>query len=219
MKKLVRGIIDFRKNMSDEYKQTFTRLALGQSPDALFVTCSDSRVAPNVFASTDPGDLLVLRNVGNFIPPCCPTEDGHAQGCESAAAAIEFAVLNLTVSSIIVCGHSECGAMQSIIQNYKGVSSPNLKAWLQYGEPALAKLQQVNKPDMLAHNILSQLNVLEQINHLKSYPIIEERIQQNKLKIYGWWFDIATTNVYSYNEELKEFIILDEQEANRLTQI
>lgn len=217
MRKLVNGIIEFRNNVSPEYRETFARLALGQSPDALLVTCSDSRVAPNLFASTDPGDLFVLRNVGNLIPPC-NHRHGHAEGCESAAAAIEFAALNLNVSSIIVCGHSECGAMQTILNNYKNVSSPNLRAWLQYGEGALHKLNNVTKTKLLPHNILSQLNVLEQIQHLLSYPVIRERVTTNKLKIYGWWFDIATTDVYSYNEEIKEFVVFDEREANRIIQ-
>lgn len=217
MKKLVRGIIDFKKNVSPEYRATFAHLALGQSPDALFVTCSDSRVAPNLFASTDPGDLFVLRNVGNLIPPCSH-KHGHAQGCESAAAAIEFAVLNLKVSSIIVCGHSECGAMQNILQNCQNVTSPNLRAWLQHGESALHKMRKVTNTNLLPHNYLSQLNVLEQIGHLRSYPIIEERVISNQLKIYGWWFDIATTDVYSYNEEKKEFVVFDDEEAKRIIQ-
>ncbi|MES2614696.1 MAG: carbonic anhydrase [Bdellovibrionota bacterium] len=220
MRKLINGIIDFKKNVSPEHKEVFARLAIGQSPDAFFVCCSDSRVAPNVFASTDPGDLFVLRNVGNLIPPCSH-QYGHADGCESAAAAIEFAVLNLKVSSIIICGHSECGAMQNIINNCTHVTSPNLRAWLQYGNPALFKMNQElkNKKSSLApHNFLSQLNVLAQIEHLRSYPIIQERLASKALKLYGWWFDIATTNVYSFNDEIEEFVVFDEKEAHRIIQ-
>lgn len=109
MKKLIRGIIDFRKNMRPSCKETFAQLALGQRPDTLFIACSDSRVVPNLFASSDPGDLFVIRNVGNFIPPC--GEQGRSASDESEAAAIEFALLTLPVTEIIVCGHSECGAM------------------------------------------------------------------------------------------------------------
>lgn len=215
MKKLINGILDFKQKMSQEYKETFARLALGQAPDALFVTCSDSRVAPNLFASTDPGDLFVLRNVGNLIPPCCATE-GRAAGCESAAATVEFAVINLNVSSIIVCGHSECGAMQSLVQDCKNVTSPNLKAWLQHGQVAKEKLAQAPKSNLKPYNKLSQLNVLEQLNHLRSYPEISKRIEEGKLKIYGWWFDIATTEIYSYNEEKNQFVLLDDTEAERI---
>jgi carbonic anhydrase len=211
MKKLIKGIIDFKKNATSEYKQNFSKLALGQSPDALLVTCSDSRVAPNVFASTNPGDLFVVRNVGNLIPPSCNYNSGHSQGCESAAAAIEYALLNLNVSNIIICGHSECGAMQSIMCNCSNISSPNLKEWLKFGFLAKEKLNQNLDSKIAPHNQLSKLNVLEQLNHLKSYPIIQERINENKLKIHGWWFDIAAMDVYYYNKENKDYSIIDEK--------
>src|SRR5579864_5678527 len=133
MKKLVKGIIDFQKNVRPNYRETFARLALGQSPDTLFIACSDSRVAPNVFASTDPGDMFVIRNVGNIVPPC-GGDHGLSSADESEAAAIEFAVLNLKVTDVIVCGHSECGAMQALLNGREKVNSPNLKAWLRHGE-------------------------------------------------------------------------------------
>src|SRR5262245_64200108 len=101
MKKLVKGIIEFRKNVLPSYREKFAQLALGQSPDALFVACSDSRVVPNLFASTDPGDLFVVRNVGNMIP-ASHGDCGHSSADESEAAAIEFALLNLNVSDIVI---------------------------------------------------------------------------------------------------------------------
>ncbi|APJ03694.1 carbonic anhydrase [Silvanigrella aquatica] len=219
MKKLIHGIIDFRKNVIEGYRETFARLALGQSPDALFIACSDSRVVPNLFASTDPGDLFVVRNVGNMIPPC--SRNGYSVGDESEAAAIEFSLLTLNVSSIIICGHSECGAMQGILANRNAISSPNLRSWLQYGESALKKLQsgyEIN-PGLQPHNQLSQINVVEQKKHLESYPLVQEFIRDHKLKIYCWWFDIATADVYSFNEQEGRFKILDDAEAERLLAI
>lgn len=216
MKKLIHGIIDFRRNILNGYRETFAKLALGQSPDALFIACSDSRVAANLFASTDPGDLFVIRNVGNMIPPS--SSSGISIGDESEAAAIEYALENLKVSSIIICGHSECGAMQSILNNRQSISLPNLKSWLQYGESALNKLKngvEINK-GLLPHNQLSQINVLEQKIHLESYPIVQKLIGANKLKIYCWWFDIATADVYSFNELERLFKILDDEEAEKL---
>src|SRR4051812_40742074 len=109
MKKLIGGILEYRKRLNPELRETFARLALGQAPNALYIGCSDSRVSVNVFASTEPGDLFVIRNVGNLIPPCGP--DGVSSADESEAAAVEFAILNLQVTDVIVCGHSECGAM------------------------------------------------------------------------------------------------------------
>lgn len=132
MKKLIKGIVDFRTKLQPSYKETFARLALGQSPDALFIGCSDSRVAVNVFASTDPGDLFVVRNVGNLVPPC--GSDGQSTADESEAAAIEFALDTLNVSYIIICGHSECGAMQALANGRSKVKSQNLRSWLRHGE-------------------------------------------------------------------------------------
>src|SRR4051812_40341649 len=114
MKKLRQGIVDFRKSRRPEYAATFARLALGQAPDALFVACSDSRVVPNLFASTEPGDLFVLRNVGNIVAPC--GAHGASESDESEGAALEFAILSLKVNDVIVCGHSECGAMRALTE-------------------------------------------------------------------------------------------------------
>ncbi|BBH53112.1 carbonic anhydrase [Fluviispira sanaruensis] len=216
MKKLINGITEFRKKVLPGYRDTFARLALGQSPDALFIACSDSRVVPNLFASTDPGDLFVVRNVGNLIPPC--SRNGFSVGDESEAAAIEFSITQLRVSSIIICGHSECGAMQSLVKNRNAISSPNLRSWLQYGEPALQKMLdgfEIN-PGLQPHNQLSQINVLEQKIHLESYPIVQDLIKSGNLRICSWWFDIATADVYSYNDEKRRFVLLDDEEAARI---
>jgi len=216
MKKLIHGIVDFRKNALPEYKETFARLALGQTPDALFIACSDSRVVPNLFASSDPGDLFVVRNVGNLIPPCA--DNGRAVGDESEAAAIEFALDKLAVTSIVVCGHSECGAMFAAITGREKVLSPNLRSWLRFAEPALARLKAEAQPSphLAPHNHLSQLNVLAQMESLRTYPIVRARLKAGTLKIFGWWFDIATADVYAYDESRSRFVIIDESEAERM---
>lgn len=216
MKKLVKGIVEFRKNTLPEYREKFGHLALGQSPDTLFIACSDSRVVPNVFASTDPGDLFVVRNVGNLIPPC----EDHQGAChdKSEAAAIEFALLSLQVSYIIVCGHSECGAIQAIVSGRESIDFPNLRDWLGYGEEALTRLNQ--NPNFAKNlseiNRLSQLNVLLQIEHLKTYPSIASRLKEGSLKIHGWWFELEHADVYAYEEDFNEFILIDESEAERI---
>src|SRR3954464_15796837 len=119
MKKLIRGIIEFRKTKLQIYREKFAVLATGQSPDTLFIACSDSRVVPNLFASTDPGDLFVVRNIGNLVSPRSD-EHGH-----STAAAIEYAINNLGVKNVVICGHSECGAMQALMNGRENVSLPN----------------------------------------------------------------------------------------------
>lgn len=213
MHKLVKGIVDFRRNVLPGYREKFASLALGQSPDTLFVACSDSRVVPNLFASTDPGDLFVVRNVGNLIAPC--GTGGLSVADESEGAAIEFAVLNLGVSDIIVCGHSECGAMQAILQGRANVAAPHLKAWLRHGEPSLARLAPLaDGPE--AANLLSMANVLQQIAHLRTYTIVKERLAQGALKLHGWWFELSTANVYAFEDAEQRFILIDEDEAARI---
>lgn len=213
MKKLLRGIVEFRKNVRPDYREKFSKLALGQNPDTLFVACSDSRVVPNVFASTDPGDLFVIRNVGNLIPQC--GEDGHSKSDESEAAALEFSILNLDVSHIVICGHSECGAMNAILKGREQVGPPNLRSWLRHGE--ISKTHNlINANNLSPLNFLSQLNVLAQLEHLRSYPFIQERVASQRTKLHGWWFDLSTADVYAYEEALNKFILIDEEEAEQI---
>ncbi len=216
MKKLIQGIVDFRKNLQPSYRETFARLALGQSPDALFIGCSDSRVAVNVFASTDPGDLFVVRNVGNLVPPCAA--NGQSTADESEAAAIEFALNTLKVSNIIVCGHSECGAMHALAAGRENVKDPNLKAWLRHGEKGLEDLtrKQTFAQSHAKHNRLSQFNVLRQIEHLKTYPVIQDRLKAGTLHLHGWWFELSRADVHAYNEEKDQFVLFDDEEAKRI---
>ena len=160
MKKLVDGIVDFRKKLRPDYLESFKKLALGQAPDTLFVACSDSRVVPNLFASTDPGDLFVIRNVGNLVPPV--SEVGITLADESEAAAIEFSLTHLPVQHIVVCGHSECAAMHWAWVGREKLSLPNLRSWLRLTSGAVQKLEANLKEDakLSPQNQLSQLNVL-----------------------------------------------------------
>jgi carbonic anhydrase len=216
MKKLIQGIIDFRKNVRPSYRETFARLALGQKPDALFIACSDSRVVPNLFASTDPGDLFVVRNVGNLVPPC-GGEHGHSVADESEAAAIEFAISNLGVGDIIVCGHSECGAMQALVGGRENVKSPNLKAWLRHGEKALDCISHTSKNTrgLSPHNRLSQENVVYQIENLKTYPIVQEKLARKQIRIHGWWFDLANASVH-FLDSKGNFSEIDETKVSEI---
>lgn len=211
MKKLLKGIIGFRENLTQENRALFAELALGQKPDTLFIACSDSRVVPNLFASTNPGDLFVLRNIGNLIPPAAssPLHDN------SATAVMEFSIFSLSVSDIIVCGHSECGAMKALVQGVDKLCCPHLASWLQHGEESLNKVKKgfVIDPTLSEHNQLSQVNVLQQMEHIKSYPFIRERIEKNQLRVHGWWFDIAQADVYCYEQNLNQFVLIDEKEA------
>ena len=211
MKKLVNGIVEFRNNVQAGYKKAFGKLATGQRPDALFIACSDSRVVPNTFASTDPGDLFVMRNVGNLVP--C-----NAHNC-SEAAALEFSLSNLNVRDIIVCGHSECGAMNGLLADIPG-SSP-LGAWLENGRKSLARYKSGECLDkkLSEVNQLSQLNVLQQLENLKSYPEVQNRLEAKTLNLNAWWFDITEADVYAYDEEENCFKIIDETQAEKMLRL
>lgn len=210
MKKLIQGIVDFRKNLTEESRALFAKLALGQKPDTLFIACSDSRVVPNLFASTNPGDLFVLRNIGNLVPPV-------STSCyeNSAAAVIEFSIFSLNVSDIIVCGHSECGAMQALAKGIDTLCCPHLESWLKFGEESLNKVRNglTLNSSLSEHNQISLVNVLQQVEHITSYPFIRERLEKKQLRVHGWWFDIAQADVYCYEQELNQFVLIDEKEA------
>lgn len=210
MKKLIQGIIDFRQNLVDENRALFTKLAQGQEPDALFIACSDSRVVPNLFASTNPGDLFVMRNIGNLIPPA---SSAHQEN--STLAVIEFAIFSLNVADIIICGHSDCGAIEALVKGIDTSCCPHLDSWLKFGEESLSKFRKGFTIDPLLSelNQISQVNVLQQMEHIASYPFIQERIKNKLLRVHGWWFDIAQADVYCYESEQNQFILIDEKEA------
>lgn len=219
MKKLIKGILEFRSQLTPEYREVFAKLALGQSPDALLIACSDSRVVPNLFASADPGDLFVLRNVGNLVPPCA-CHGGEATNTESEAAALDFALQKLNVDDIIICGHSECGAVQALLQGRDTLGSHPLKSWLKHGDESqrLPSCDFVFDDKLSLFNKASQKNVLNQIANLKTYPLVRERIAAGKLFLHAWWFDIATADLYNFDESQKRFVLFDDAQAKRIVE-
>jgi len=227
MLKLIRGIAEYRQKVRPTYTELFAHLAHGQQPDALLIACSDSRVVPNTFASTDPGELFVVRNIGNIVPPCAThgglhlsgegPEDGPAPAAaHSEAAALEFAILKLEVRDLIICGHSHCGAMTALLDDRDRRSS--IHRWLEYGEPSLARLRAHPLPNSGLSPVdqLSQANVLQQLDHLLSYPEIRKRVDAGTLRLHGWWFDIGHAEVLHFDEASGRFVVIDEQEAARL---
>jgi carbonic anhydrase len=214
VKKLLKGIVDFRKNVRPTVKDTFAELALGQRPDTLFIACSDSRVVPNLFASTEPGDLFVIRNVGNLIPPY--TADHSSDGSE--AAAIQFGLSSLPITEVIVCGHSECGAIGALSSGKARPDAPAFNCWLRHGQGSLKQLEGGTTlgNHLERHNQLSQLNVLDQLEHLKTYPVVQERMARGALRLHGWYFDIREANVYEYEPSEGCFHLIDEAYAQTL---
>ena len=212
VKKLLRGIAEFRRGRRADYAETFARLALGQDPDALLIACSDSRVVPNLFASAEPGDLFVVRNVGNLIPPfaAAGASSGH-----SVQAAIEFATQALFVRDVIVCGHSECAAIRAIEDGHAPRNAPHLVAWLEHGRRVL-RLAGAAPAGLSSQDHLSQQNVLLQIQHLRTYPAIEEAETAGRLRLHAWWFDIRRAEVLDHDRASGRFVPLDEARIDRL---
>lgn len=211
MIKLLRGILDYRRNVFPAYRQTFARLAHGQHPDCLFFACSDSRVVPNLVSSTQPGDLFAVRNVGNMVPP-------HPSDVESSpAAAIEFSLLALGVRDIVVCGHSSCGAMKALLQP-PGEEATHLRRWLEAGRPRgeLLDAPWARDSQLPPYDVLSQANVLAQLEHLRTYPVVAEREARGEVRLHGWWFEVATGEVHHWDPERGQFAVVDEEVAETL---
>lgn len=216
MKKLIRGLLDFQRHSLPAYRSTFARLAKSQSPDCLFITCADSRVVPNLLVSMDPGDLFVMRNVGNMVAP--GDEQGQSVGDRSEAAAVEYSLLHLPVTDVVVCGHSSCGAMKALLAGTPDARAPNLGDWLDLGRGAL---QSLDRPGRVGEGLepadrLSQLNVLQQLRHLSSYPLVRERLAAGTLRLHGWWFDIGNAQVHAYRPDRDSFVPIDEQEGEKM---
>lgn len=216
MRKLIEGIVEFREQLRPQYAERFRRLSQGQDPDTLFIACSDSRVVPELLVSTDPGELFVIRNVGNMVPPA--TVEGSSTGDLSEASAIEFSLRVLQVQNIVVCGHSECGAMRAAVSRDPQTETPNLTKWLHHCSSALFRLDQEGplNPGLSVHNQLAQINVLVQLEHLVSYPIVRERLHAGDLHLSGWWFDIANAEMHAYHRESRTFEPIDDRTAQRL---
>jgi carbonic anhydrase len=210
LSRLIRGIVEFREDSLPRYAERFQGLADGQSPDALFITCADSRVVPNLLVSTDPGELFTMRNVGNLMPPA--TAHGLSTGDVSEASAVEYAVSVLKVANIVVCGHSACGAMKAVFGESSLDDAPNLSRWLGHARPALAALKREGTGD---YDRLSQLNVLTQLDHLMTYPLVKNAVATGTLKLSGWWFEISSGDMYGYDPQDEVFTLIDRDSAPR----
>ena len=214
--KLIRGFLRYQQNELPQRRELFEELGKGQSPDTIFLTCADSRVEPNLLVQGEPGDLFQVRTVGNLISPA--TDGDRAAGDVSEAAAIEYGMLALNARDIVVCGHSRCGAMRAVLDNASLERMPNLRAWLMHGVPSLDRVQ---RAELIDHQLplveqLSQVNVLQQLDHLRTYKLVREREEQGEVFLHGWWFDVSTGELFAFDTERGGFVRLDEEEGQRI---
>jgi carbonic anhydrase len=208
MQKLVQGIHHFQSSIFTSQREVFQRLADGQNPEALFITCSDSRINPNLLTQTGPGELFILRIAGNLIPPL-----GAANGGEGAT--IEFAVAGLGIEDIIVCGHSHCGAMKGLLYPDTLKELPAMTQWLSHAE-ATRQIIREKYRDLSGAALLTatvEENVLVQLENLRTHPVVAARLARGKLKLHGWVYKIETGQVFAYDPQLGQFTPLAEQHA------
>jgi carbonic anhydrase len=203
MQKLVKGIHSFRNGYFATHRQMFEQLATaGQQPETLFITCSDSRVVPNLITNAAPGELFIIRNVGNVVP--------RRDLPGGTAAAIQYAIEVLKVENIIICGHTQCGAMQAILNPERMENLEYVKRWL-------AQTDRVRKVIEERYSHLGaearvtaavQENVLTQLENLREYSFIAERLEAGSLRISGWVFDLAKGEIFDYDPANGEFLPL-----------
>ncbi|MBL9037305.1 MAG: carbonic anhydrase [Archangium sp.] len=218
MHRLLRSLVDFRTELAPRLKPLFKALAQSQNPELLLVTCCDSRVMPHLFTGDEPGGVFTVRTVGNVV---APAGAGHlSTGDVSEAAAIEYAVDVLGIRDIAVCGHSNCGAMKAVADGRQGLveRAPNLVEWLAHAEPAVERLKHSPFIDSALPQTdrLSQANVLVQLEHIASYPLVRGRQRAGELKLHALWFDIEHTLVSMFEANRGRFVVLDEAEVTRL---
>jgi carbonic anhydrase len=205
MQQLLDGIHRFQRHSFLPLQKLFERLAEGQHPQTLFITCSDSRIDPNLLTNSNPGNLFILRNAGNIIPP-------HGAGVGGEAATIEFAVSVLGVQDIIVCGHSHCGAMQGLLNPDLIQSLPDVSAWLLHAEMTrrIIKDNYSQLQDEALLNATIEENVLVQIENLRTLPSVGSRLVRGDLHLHGWVYVIETGEIFAYDVEVGQFAKLAE---------
>jgi carbonic anhydrase len=199
--KIAAGVVKFQQGAFRERQALFGKLAEGQSPEALFITCSDSRIDPNLLTQTDPGELFICRNAGNIVPP-------HTNHTGAMTASIEYAVGALQVPHIIICGHSGCGAMKGAM-NPDGLDEfPHVREWLSYARAAtlITKRKGAGLDESARLDLLIKENVLLQIAHLKTHPYVAARLSSGETKLHGWVYDIGSGEVLAYDEYENAFI-------------
>jgi len=206
LKEYAEGNKLFRAYFKKNEEALLNLVKSGQSPKALFIGCSDSRVMPGRMVESEPGDLFVIRNVGNFVPPYKPDEDYHA-----TASGIEYAVSVLNVEEIIICGHSHCGACNNLYQEIKDPSLIHTKKWLELGKSAKDSAVLTLGADAPMEDLLrltEKLSIIKQIENILTYPIVKKRFENGDLHIHGWYYDIETGRIDYYNAETYEFLPL-----------
>jgi carbonic anhydrase len=208
MEKIVRGIHQFQSMTFDSHRELFETLSHGQQPETLLITCSDSRIAPELVMQTQPGDIFVLRNAGNLIPPY-----GAANGGEGAT--IEYAVAALGVKHILVMGHSSCGAMKGLLDPKATADMPLVSEWLKHAD-ATRRVVDECYPELKGVDRLNAAikeNVLVQLDNLRTYPKVAALMAKGALTLHGWIYEIDSGRILAYDPQLSHFVPITSESA------
>jgi carbonic anhydrase len=195
VEKLLGGVSRFQKHVFPRHQDLFEKLALGQRPHALFITCADSRIDPSLLTQTKPGELFICRVIGNIVPP-------YPDAVGGVSATIEYAVGVLEVPTVVVCGHTDCGVMRGALNPEALHDYPNVQHWLDYAD---VQQRETNpSPEFLLE--LAEHNVVAQLANLRSHPAVQERLERGDLTLEGWMYHIGSGIVTAYDEEQKTFL-------------
>ena len=203
MRRLIKGVRHFRETKFPERAALFQDLATGQDPHTLFIACADSRIVPELITQTDPGELFVCRNIGNVVP-------AYGEMMGGVSAVIEFACTALEVSDIVVCGHSDCGAMKALLTPDSDLlrRMPTVRSWLRNADAARSVVD-VMHPDLAGEDLVQALveqNVRTQLGHLRTHPSVAGRMAQGKLKLHGWVYGIGSGSISALDEVDGSFV-------------
>jgi carbonic anhydrase len=194
VEKFLGGVSRFQKDVYPEHQELFEKLAMGQRPEALFITCADSRVDPCLLTQTKPGDLFICRVIGNVVPP-------YPDALGGVSATIEYAVGVLRVPEVIVCGHTDCGVMRGALNPEALEAFPNVTAWLRYAN--VEHREREPSPEFLLE--LTEKNVVAQLKNLSSHPAVAGRLEQGDLALHGWVYHIGPGMVTVFDENTERF--------------
>jgi carbonic anhydrase len=194
VEKFLGGVSRFQKDVYPQHQELFEKLALGQRPEALFITCADSRIDPCLLTQTKPGELFICRVIGNIVPP-------YPDAVGGVSATIEYAVGVLRVPEVIVCGHTDCGVMRGALNPEALGAFPNVTAWLRYANV------EHREPEPSAQLLLglTEQNVVAQMKNLRTHPAVAGRMEQGDISLHGWIYDIGSGAVTAYDEESGQF--------------
>lgn len=212
MKEIIEGFLKFQKNAFPERVKLFKNLANQQSPRALFISCSDSRLVPELVTQREPGDLFVIRNAGNIVPSYGPEPGG-------VSASVEYAVAALRINDIVICGHSDCGAMTAIATCKCLDHMPAVSNWLRYADSARVvneARQHADQPARVAAMVRE--NVIAQLANIQTHPSVRLALEEGRVTLHGWIYDIESGRIDAFDGSAGTFVSLaDNPEVNAVS--